>query len=321
MKKIVFFLFIISFSTVAQKVLPLYYGLAPNSIPTNLKDTATQYGKMSWTLRVITPTLTEYLPEKSKATGFAVIICPGGGYTGLATGHEGADMAKKLQENGIAGFVLKYRLPNAEFVNNKEIVPLQDAQRAIQIVRENAAKWGLNPKKIGILGSSAGGHLASTAGTHFMKEQIPNPKNTSLRPDFLVLCYPVISFADSITHKGSRYNLIGEMPLEEYKELTKDWQTAEKNVEKLKVDETKKLEYSNERQVTANTPPTYIFSAIDDDVVPVQNSLLFIAALQQNKVPVESFFYARGGHGFGLDNPTTKEEWIDKCIPWILKLK
>ena len=154
-----------------------------------------------------------------------------------------------------------------------------------------------------------------------MKEQISNPKKTSLRPDFLVLCYPVISFADSITHKGSRYNLIGEMPLAEYKELTKDWQTAEKNVEKLKVDETKKLEYSNERQVTANTPPTFIFSAIDDDVVPVQNSLLFIAALQQNKVPVESFFYARGGHGFGLDNPTAKEEWIDKCIPWILKLK
>ena len=159
--------FCLSTSTFAQKVLPLYDGLAPNSIPSTVKDSATQYGTMSWTLRVITPTLTAYLPEKSKATGFAVIICPGGGYTGLAAGHEGADMAKKLQENGIAGFVLKYRLPNAEFVNNKEFVPLQDAQRAIQIVRENAAQWGINSKKIGMMGSSAGGHLASTAGTHF----------------------------------------------------------------------------------------------------------------------------------------------------------
>jgi acetyl esterase/lipase len=161
-------------SNYAQQVIPLYDGLAPNSLPTTLKDSTLTFGKMVWMPRVIDPTLTVYLPDKNKATGIAVIICPGGGYSGLASDHEGHAIAKKLQANGIAGFVLKYRLPNAEFVDNKEFVPLQDAQRAIQIVRENAQKWGINPTKIGIEGNSAGGHLASTAGTHYMKEQILN---------------------------------------------------------------------------------------------------------------------------------------------------
>ncbi|MCP9770510.1 alpha/beta hydrolase [Lacihabitans sp. LS3-19] len=324
MKKSLFLIFsLVQITLFGQETIPLYSGLPPYSLAEAPKTANENSGNAGWMTKVIEPKLTVYLPEKSKNTGRAVVVCPGGGYTGLAIKHEGHDMAKKLQANGIAGFVLEYRLPFTEFIDskNKEFVPLMDAQRAIQIVRENAEKWGINVNKVGIAGSSAGGHLASTAGTHYQKTLIPNPKNTSLRPDFMVLIYPVISFADSITHKGSRFNLVGELSLSEYKELTKDWQTAEKNVEKFRVDEAKILEYSNERHVTPDTSPTFITHAIDDKVVLVQNSLFFIAALQQNKVPVESFFYAKGGHGFGLDNPTATEEWIDKCLTWILNLK
>lgn len=324
MKKIVpliLFCMSLHLSLSAQKTISLYDQLAPNSKPSNLKDSTVKYGTMPFTIRVITPELTMYLPQKSKATGIAVVICPGGGYSGLASEHEGHAIAKKLQANGIAGFVLKYRLPNNDLVNNKEFVPLQDAQRAIQVVRENATKWGINPHKIGIQGNSAGGHLASTAGTHFMKEQISNPKKTSLRPDFMLLNYPVISFADNLTHYGSRFNLIGEMPSEELNKIMSDWQNSEKLLKALPVSAEKVKEYSNELQVTSNTPPTFITHANDDDVVPVQNSILFIAALQQNKVPVESFFYAKGGHGYGMDNPTSNVDWIESCIQWIKKLK
>lgn len=158
----------------AQQVIPLYDGKVPNSKQiVGLKDTTAVFPSgnktIHFVLRVSSPDLTIFLPEKSKATGIGVIICPGGGYSGLAIDHEGYDIAKKLNEKGIAGFVLKYRLPNALYVENKQIVPLQDAQRAIQLVRENAKKWGINPNKIGIQGNSAGGHLASTAGTHYQK--------------------------------------------------------------------------------------------------------------------------------------------------------
>jgi acetyl esterase/lipase len=319
---LVFFVFMLAttFSS-GQKTYSLYEGMPPNSKPSSLKDSTVFYGKMEFVIRVITPELTAYLPEKAKATGFAVIICPGGGYSGLAIQHEGHEIARRMQANGIAGFVLKYRLPNAEFVSNKAIVPLQDAQRAIQLVRENAAQWAIDPKKIGILGNSAGGHLAATASTHFGKETIVNPKKTSLRPDFMVLNYPVISFADSITHYGSRFNLIGQLPNHELQLIFSDWQNSEKRLKQLPVSDEKIFEYSNEQQVRANTPPAFVTHAIDDDVVLVQNSLLFIAALQQHQVPVASFFYAKGGHGYGLNNPTSKINWADSCITWILKLK
>ena len=290
----------------AQTVVQLYDGLAPNSKPISEaknKDIATKKWKDNFVMQVITPDLTVYLPEKNKNTGIAVIICPGGGYTGLTMNHEGYDMAKKLAAHGIAGIVLKYRLPNAEFVNNKEIVPLQDAQRAIQLVRLNSTKWGINVHKVGILGSSAGGHLASTAGTHFLNEKITNSKKINLRPDFMILNYPVISFADSITHKGSRENLIGEKQMDGTMKIPND----------------KINEYSTELHVTPNTPPTFVNHAVDDNVVPVQNSLVFIAALEKNKVPVKSFFYAKGGHGFGMNNPTSTVSWFDNCVTWILK--
>ena len=217
-------------------------------------------------------------------------------------------MARRFQAEGIAGIVLKYRLPNPKYVDNKEIVPLQDAQQAIKKVRENALTWGIDPNKIGILGSSAGGHLASTAGTHFQKAHIDNPNKTSLRPDFLILNYPVISFADSLTHHGSKYNLIG--PEGPYPDNLQAFPVSEKGI----------ASYSNELKVTKDTPPTFITHAVDDDAVKVQNSILFMSALQQNRVPVEAFFYAKGGHGYGMDNPTSTVNWMDSCLEWIKKI-
>jgi acetyl esterase/lipase len=326
-KKSLFFVLLLSFTiSKAQKVIPLYEGKIPNSIViSGLTDTTTVFSSgnkmIHFVLRVASPDLTVFLPDRSKATGIAVIICPGGGYSGLAIDHEGYDIAKKFNEKGIAGFVLKYRLPNAQYVENKQIVPLQDAQRAIQLIRENAKKWGINPNKIGIEGNSAGGHLASTAGTHYQKVLIDNPLKTSLRPDFMVLNYPVISMADSLTHLGSRYNLIGEgLSPVALNKIMSDWKTSEQKLANLSVNGEKIKEYSNELQVTSDTPPTFITHAVDDNVVKVQNSLLFIAALQKNRVPVESFFYAKGGHGFGMDNPTSDVEWIDNCTNWILKI-
>lgn len=305
MKRLLLTLYLLigmSSSPYAQKIISLYNGKVPNSKEiTGVKDTAIVYNagnkKITVITRVASPDLTVFLPEKSKATGIAVIICPGGGYSGVAIDHEGYAIAKRLNESGIAGFVLKYRLPDTKYVENKSIVPLQDAQRAMELVRENAKQWGINPNKIGIQGSSAGGHLASTAGTHYSKSYIDNPHKTSLRPNFMILTYPVISMTDSLTHLGSRNNLLGENT----------------SVEKIK-------EYSNELHITPNTPPTFITHAVDDDAVKVQNSLVFIAGLQQNKVPVESFFYTNGGHGFGMDNSTSTIQWIDSCIDWILKI-
>lgn len=211
-------------------------------------------------------------------------------------------------------------MPRTDIVDNKEFVPLQDAQRAIQIVRENAGKWGIHPRKIGIAGNSAGGHLASTAGTHFQKTLIENPNKTSLRPDFMILNYPVISFADSLTHYGSRFNLIGEMPVAELEKIMQDYQSSEQKLATFPVSPEKTAEYSNELKVTGDTPPTFITHSVDDEVVKVQNTILFVAALQKNKVPVETFFYSKGGHGYGMDNPSSEVDWMDNCIAWLLKM-
>lgn len=309
---------------IAQQTIPLYEpGKIPNAKTTTVQEKTNTFESGGRTIRFVmdisAPELTIYRPSKAKNTGMAVVICPGGGYSGVAIDHEGHDMAKKLAENGIAGFVLKYRMPNTEIVDNKEFVPLQDAQRALQIVRENAQKWGINPKKVGIAGSSAGGHLASTAGTHYQKAQIENPKKTNLRPDFMILNYPVISFADSLTHYGSRFNLVGEMSPKELEKIMVDWQNSEQRLAKAPVKPEKIKDYSNELHVNKDTPPTFITHAVDDDVVKVQNSILFVAALQQHKVPVETFFYANGGHGYGMDNPTATIDWMDSCLKWLLK--
>lgn len=307
----------------AQQHLPLYEGAIPNNKPIpGLRDSSVFYPRhgdtMEFVIRVAAPDLTIYLPGKKSATGAAVIICPGGGYTVLAVRHEGHQIARRLQEEGIAAFVLKYRLPSPYMVDNKEVVPLQDAQRAIQLVRENAAKWDIDPRKIGILGSSAGGHLASTAGTHWQTAQIPNPKNTSLRPDFMILNYPVISFADSLTHYGSRFNLVGPaLTKEEFARIMNDWKNSETAIQKIPVAAENIKKYSNELQVKSDTPPTFITAAVDDDVVKVENTLLFIAALQKNRAPVQSFLYAHGGHGYGMDNPTSEVDWMEACLGWL----
>ncbi|MBS1933731.1 MAG: alpha/beta hydrolase, partial [Bacteroidetes bacterium] len=239
MKKIILIFIFCNFCQMifSQTVLPLYKDGIPNSKPVKNEEKS-EYTSDSHILiisKVTQPTLTVFLPEKAKATGAAVVICPGGGYAVLAASHEGYDVAKKLNESGVAAFVVKYRIPDDQSMINKEIGPLQDAQRAIQLVRMNAKEWGVDPNRVGIMGFSAGGHLASTAATHFNNVTIENKTNINLRPDFAILIYPVISFSDSIGHIGSRDNLIGKNP----------------SAEKIK-------EYSNELQVTEKTPPSFL---------------------------------------------------------------
>ncbi|MEJ0105688.1 MAG: alpha/beta hydrolase [Bacteroidota bacterium] len=296
MKKIIFSIIcIFSFIMMnAQETIPLYTTDIPNSKPTKNEEYSDTTGGILIIHKITRPTLTIFLPPKEKATGAAVIIYPGGGYWIVAAGHEGYDVAKRFNEIGVTAFVLKYRIPDTASMINKETGPLQDAQRAIQLVRENAKEWGVDKNKIGIMGFSAGGHLASTAGTHFKKSYIANSKNTSLRPDFMILCYPVISFTDSIGHIGSRDQLIGKNP----------------TAEKIK-------EYSNEMQITKKTPPTFLMHAKDDDVVNVKNTLLFAKALSKNKVNNEIYLYDKGGHGFGMNNPTSSVKWMDKVETWM----
>ena len=238
------------------------------------------------------PTLIPFFPEKGKANGTAVIICPGGGYAILAIGHEGYAVAKEFNKIGVTAFVLKYRLPSDEIMVDKAIGPLQDAQTAIMLVRKNAAQWGINPAKIGILGFSAGGHLAATAETHFSKPVIDN-KGISVRPDFAVLAYPVITFGE-YAHRGSQENLLGKNPSKEQIDL-----------------------YSNELQVTADTPPTFLMQCGDDGAVPVKNSILMYEALQKAKVKTELHLFQEGGHGFGLVNSKSRELWFNWCASWL----
>lgn len=279
----------------AQTVMPLYPDTIPNSRP-GADEEISKYsddGTLSIS-KVSRPELTVFLPPKEKAGGTAVIVCPGGGYVNISASHEGSDVARRLNEEGITAFVLKYRIPDDQTMINKEIGPLQDVQRAIQIVRSRAAEWGINPHRIGILGFSAGAHLAASAGTHFNQSYISNPQHVSLRPDFMILVYPVISFSDSIGHKGSRDQLLGKNP----------------SPEKIK-------EYSNELQVTDHTPPAFLVHAKDDDAVPYANSVVFAEALKEHHVPVKVFYYEKGGHGFGLINKTSSIRWMDVCLEWM----
>jgi acetyl esterase/lipase len=297
-KLILLFMSIATVTTViAQKEVPLYKNKIPNAKPVSDEEKSETIGDGILIISKITkPTISIFLPADEKRNGTAVIIFPGGGYQIVAAGHEGYDVAKQFAESGITAFVVKYRIPDDATMMNKEIGPLQDAQRAIQYVREHAAKLKINPGRIGIMGFSAGGHLASTAGTHFKKSYIINKKNTSLRPDFMILAYPVISFADSIGHIGSRDNLLGKKP----------------TAEKVK-------EYSNELQVTSETPPSFLMHAKDDDAVPVQNSILFYEALKKNNIETEIVLYEKGGHGFGMTNKTSEIKWMDKVQQWLKK--
>lgn len=281
----------------AQTVIPLYDSAIPNSKTSVFTEQnivgPDGHSRLS---KVIEPTLTVFLPADDKATGTAVIICPGGGYQRLSMTKEGFDVAKVLAEWGVTAFVLKYRLPNDTIMEQKEIGPLQDAQRAIQLVRSRAAEWKIDTKKVGIMGFSAGGHLASTLGTHFNKAVIENGPKVNLRPDFMILMYPVISLTDSLAHMGSRNSLLGNSP----------------TVEKISL-------YSNEMQVTRNTPPTFLVHAKDDKTVKYANSVEFYNALQKQKVPAEIHLYETGGHGFGLNNTTSIDKWTDWLKVWMKK--
>lgn len=283
----------------AQQEIPLYTSKVPNSkvaMDVMEKELPSDDGIIR-IADVSNPVLYAYFPEKEKNTGKAIIIFPGGGYGILAIGHEGHDVAKKFASVGISAFVVKYRLPNDELMVQKEIGPLQDAQRAIQMVREQAEQWNIDPDGIGIAGFSAGGHLASTAGTHYQRAHINNPDQVSLRPDFILLVYPVISMQEGLTHKGSQVNLLGSSPSQEQLIL-----------------------FSNEMQVSADTPPTFLIHAQDDTAVPIANSSLFKQALEKVEVPVEWLVYPKGGHGFGLNNPTSDDQWFPHVVDWISRL-
>jgi acetyl esterase/lipase len=261
----------------AADPIPLYPDKAPGALGTEPKDI---------------PTLTVFLPAGGEGTGAAMVICPGGGYGGLAP-HEGAGYAEWLAKNGVAGFVLKYRLGSGGYHHP---AMLNDAARAIRLVRSRAAEWKLDPQRIGVMGSSAGGHLASTILTHFDAGQ-PDAADPidrlSSRPDLGVLCYPVITMGE-FTHGGSKKNLLGENPSPELIDLL-----------------------SNEKQVIKETPPTFIFHTYADAGVPVENALLFAEALRKNHVPFDLHIYEKGGHGMGLGPQRDKgvyHPWAADCL-------
>lgn len=245
--------------------------------------------------KVTQPTLTLFLADPKTANGTAVVICPGGGYLHLAINKEGYKIAKWFNSLGISAIVLKYRLPSDLIMKDKTIGPLQDAQEAIRTVRRNAEKWKIDPNKIGIMGFSAGGHLASTLSTKFDENVYLVNDNISARPDFSILMYPVVSMQEAITHKGSRKYLLGENP----------------SVELVN-------KFSNETQVKSNTPKTFIIHATNDKAVPVENSINYYLALKQNQVPVEMHIYENGGHGFGLGVKGTNVNWPLACEKWLM---
>ena len=243
------------------------------------------------------PTLTIYLPPQEKATGAAVVICPGGGYGALAVDHEGHQIAQWLNSFGVAGVIVKYRHSRSG-AGYGHPAPIQDAQRAIKTVRSRAKEWGVDPGRIGILGFSAGGHLASTAATHFSEsfnEARDEIDRASARPDFAVLVYPVIAFGEPFTHTGSQRNLLGA--------------DADKSlVEK----------FSNEKQVTPQTPPTFLIHTWEDKGVPAENSIYFYLALREAKVPAEMHIFLKGPHGFGLGQKIEgTSAWPGLCEKWM----
>ncbi len=288
-----------------SKLVPWREGVVvklwPDGIPGSKNDPSyaekitTTDGRVTRCDKVVNPDLTICLPAPGKATGTAVLICPGGGYGTLAFDHEGNAIARWLNDNGIAGIILKYRLPSDQIMNDKTIGPLQDAQEAMRVIRRNAAAWGIKPDRIGVIGFSAGGHLASTLSTHYMEKVYDVKDNTSARPDFSLLLYPVVSFDAAITHMGSRNNLIGTAPSEE---LIRH--------------------FSNELQITPDTPPAFLVHSADDKAVPVLNSIRYFEGLQKNNIPAEIHVFQKGGHGYGLaPQGGTESSWPSLCMKWL----
>lgn len=273
-------------------------------IPNNVRSNQREVRELDGILRISNvqePTIEVYLPAKRNATGQAVLIFPGGGYGVLAYDWEGTDIAKFLNGKGIAGIVVKYRLPSNKMQSVSHNVPLIDAQRAIRLVRSKAAQFNIGPNKIGVLGFSAGGHLASTLGTHY-DQAVYGPQdpidNLSARPDFMALAYPVIVFGQEITHKGSQQNLLGKNANEDLIER-----------------------FSNEKHVTEDTPPTFLMHAMDDRGVPVENSLAFYKALKDKGVEATMHLYPKGGHGFSLARRDKHlRGWTERFFEWMESL-
>ena len=256
--------------------LPLWPDGAPNSNGLTGGEKEVSPHRIS---NVTDPTITVY--RAPQPNGMAVIMCPGGGYSRLAMDHEGHDMAPWFCGQGITYVVLKYRMPNGHCE-----VPLSDAERAIRIVREHAGEWNIHPRKIGIMGASAGGHLASTLATHY---------SAASRPDFQILFYPVISMLKGVTHGGSRKNLIGEAPSDELEQ-----------------------KYSLERQVSPKTPQAFIMLSADDATVLPINGIGYFLALREQKVPATLHVYPTGGHGWGFrDSFTYKRQWTGELEKWL----
>ena len=279
-----------------SKVIDLWNGKVPGAIPNaNFKQTVDSSDNWTKMWFVTDPTLDMYPAPAEKATGTAVVICPGGGYGRLAIKHEGAQVASWLNGLGITAFVLKYRLPDSSIMENKSIAPMQDGQQAIRIIRRHAKEWGINPNKIGIMGFSAGGHLAATLSTRFDEKVYDSDDSVSARYDFSLLIYPVISMDSAITHWGSRVNLLGKTPSPE---LVKN--------------------FSNELQVSSETPPAFMVHSLDDNAVPVQNSIGYALAMHKFNIPCELHIYQSGGHGYGMGRSSnTESSWTEACQKWL----
>lgn len=286
-----FFLCFLPMLLEAQEIIDLYNTTIPNSRVKATRETESPLSRGMYRTSAF-PTLEVYRADQEKSTGAAVIICPGGGYSVIVYEGEGVLTAKELAGNGVTAFVLKYRLPSDSTMVDKTIGPLQDVQQAIRLVRERAKEWNLDASKIGIMGFSAGGHLAATGATHFKKVLIENNNNTSLRPDFQILVYPVISMRDSLTHRDSRKKLLGENP-----------SAATVN------------QFSNEMQVTSDSPPAYITFATDDKLVDVDNAIFYYEALRHHNVDVEMHLYSKGGHGFIF----REKSWTEPLFHWMRK--
>lgn len=267
-----------------EKIL-LWPDGAPNALGTEDKDK---------------PNIALWVPEKDKATGVAILVCPGGGYGGLAMGHEGSEIAEWFNNMGVTALILDYRHRGKGYGHPN---PLLDAQRAIRLIRSKAKDWGVDPAKIGIMGFSAGGHLASTAGTHFdagNKDAADPIEKMSSRPDFMILCYGVLTFDKPNTHQGSRNNLLGD---------EKD------NAELVEL-------YCNEKQVTEKTPPAFLFHTDEDTAVSPENSVMFYMAMRKHKVPAEMHIFRTGRHGIGLAKGMQgNEKWPGLCEDWLRNME
>lgn len=280
--KTLFLSLLITGAAMAQEKIMLYPNGAAES---NELKVAESFRDPEFIMNISEPRMIAFPADKEKANGVAVLICPGGGYGGVSHIKEGEEFARWCNQMGISAFVLHYRMPNGHHE-----IPLKDAQTAFSIIRSRAKEWNIKKNKIGIMGFSAGGHLASTFGTHF--------KTKAERPAFMMLGYPVVTMDKAITHGGSRYNLLGKSPSDEMVKL-----------------------YSNELQVTKKTPPTFIVHAKDDGAVPIANSENLKKALESFKVPVKLVVYDKGSHGFGMRKRNIPaDNWPEELRSWMKEM-